>query len=124
MDVQHEPDIRVRLTLLATAERYGDADWLSVIVITAHGSHKEATVQKSSLASRIRKAGIGVALAATATVAISGTAQAASVYGETTNGCADAGGTYSYSWTGNAQGRDTYNAYFNITVRDKCPGDG
>lgn len=81
-------------------------------------------MEKTGLASRIGKAGIGVTLAAVATVAFSGTAQAASVYGESSNGCADAGGTYSYAWTGNAQGRDTYNAYFNITVRDKCPGDG
>ncbi|MEU2657117.1 hypothetical protein ABZ615_17515 [Streptomyces sp. NPDC007325] len=81
-------------------------------------------MKKTVLASRIGKAGIGVTVAAAATIAFSGTAHAADVYGKTGNGCADAGGTYSYSWTGSAQGRDTYNAYFDITVRDKCPGDG
>ncbi|MFE9775816.1 hypothetical protein ACFYOV_29990 [Streptomyces sp. NPDC005931] len=81
-------------------------------------------MRKSGLASRIGTAGVGVALAAAATVAFSGTAHAEDVYGRSTNLCADASGTYNYVWTGNAQGRDTYSAYFNITVRDKCTGDG
>ncbi|MET9481016.1 hypothetical protein [Streptomyces sp. NPDC006638] len=85
---------------------------------------KEATVKKTEWASRVGKAGIGMTLAAVATVAFSNPAQAAGVYGDSTNGCASAGGTYSYSWTSTAQGRDTYSAYFNIKVEDNCPGDG
>ncbi|MEV5349735.1 hypothetical protein ACIG54_37405 [Streptomyces achromogenes] len=81
-------------------------------------------MKKTGMASRFGKAGIGVTLAAAATIALSGTAQADSVDGQSTNGCAVASGNYSYTWTGTAQGRDTYNAYFNITVRDTCPGDG
>ncbi|MFJ8630888.1 hypothetical protein [Streptomyces sp. NPDC093568] len=63
-------------------------------------------------------AGTALAMAAVAP------AEAAPVGGSSSTGCSTASGVYTYEKTGETATYDTYDAYFDITVRDNCSGDG
>lgn len=81
-------------------------------------------MQGSRLNVNIRRVAVGTVLAATAALALPASATAAPVGGSSTTGCSRASGVYTYEKTGETSTYDTYDAYFDITVSDRCSGDG
>ncbi|WP_066945226.1 hypothetical protein [Streptomyces lushanensis] len=78
----------------------------------------------AQVSKKARQAAIGAALASAAVLAMPTSAYAVGVGGTTSTGCSSASGVYNWTKTGETSTYSTYDAFFDISVRDSCNGDG